>query len=303
MAAIDYTRRGKGSFAKHALLTANAAHLDATITLTSFTSNDGSTGVEAGNILMVDDEFMFVLAVSSVVTVERGCADSIPAAHASGADVWIIDAPPSSDGLNYTSGSTIGVKLLPYTSSGQAVPIEYAPPHALALNWRHARPYPPANFKCATEPWFTRRFVMLETESAIVFTWAHRDRLLQMDQMVGHTNGSIGPEPGVTYTIRVYDDTDVLRRTVTGVTGETWTYTRAMAEDDFVLGPLGYIEIHSTRDALDSLYGYQTMVEIRGLTFGEDESKFDFTLAGYIAPTSGDSISFENAGYTPPSSN
>lgn len=36
--------------------------------------------------------------------------------------------------------------------------------------------------------------------------WAHRDRLLQADRLIDAEAASIGPEPSISYTLRVYID-------------------------------------------------------------------------------------------------
>lgn len=302
MAASDYTISGTGLMAPYAQLTAPVGHGDSTLVVGPVRSNDPSA-IYVGMTVMVGGEMMRVSSVSLPnIGVQRGCADTIPAQHASGAAVWFFDSEVGTDNAAYSGGSTIGVKVLPYTTSGGNVPVENAPPLPLTFNWRHVRPYPPGRMQCNGEPWFKRRFVMVEGVDEMTFTWAHRDRLLQSDQLIDHLAGSIGPEPGTTYTIRVYDEDDILRRTVTGIIAASWQYTRLMAEQDFIIGPLGYVELESTRDDFTSLQSYRTQVEIEGLTFGENESEFNFTLAGYTPPASGDAINFTNAGYTPPES-
>lgn len=302
MAAYDYTNTGRSTFTRHGLLVAAIGRLDREIVIGSVSSDDDGV-VEVGTAAMLNDEVVFVVAVNgSNVTVERGCADTIPQEHSAGSEIWFIDTTVGNNSRTYSAGSQIGVKLLPYTQSGVAVPITHADPIAVTFNWRHARPYPPGRFRCNDEPWFTRTFVMEEAQNELTFTWRHRDRLLQSDQMIPHIAGNIGPEPGTTYIARVYDSGDVLRRTVTGITGNTWLYTRTMAEQDFLIEPTGRVEFYSIRDDLTSLQGYTTLIEVEGLTFGEDESEFNFRTAGYVAPTSDTIFNFQNAGYIPPTS-
>lgn len=49
-------------------------------------------------------------------------------------------------------------------------------------------------------------------------TWAHRDRLQQTASFIKQDAGNIGPEDGQTYTLRLYDEGDQLKRTETGLT-------------------------------------------------------------------------------------
>ncbi len=303
MAASDYAKTARAAFVSYAMLDGPIAPLETTVSIKVLSSPEGES-IEVGMVAMVGDEFTVVSGVAgNQIDLERGCADTIPEAHDDETDVWFFDFDLGSDFTTYSAGTDIGVKLLPYSLSGSEVPIEAAPPHALTFNWRHARPYPPGDFKVRGVPWYQQTFVMLEAEADIVFTWAHRDRLLQLDQVVSHTAGSIGPEPGVTYTARVYDSRGTLRRTEIGITGTTWSYTRLMAEDDLLIDPAAVIEFSSARGDLDSLKSYRTNIEVLGLVFGEDETEFNFALAGYTPPVSDTIMNFNNAGYTPPTSN
>jgi hypothetical protein len=266
MAASDYTIRGSGLMAPYAQLTAAVAHGDTTLAIGPVRSNDPSA-IYVGMTVMVGAEIMRVVSVAVPnVTVERGCADTIPMSHESGTACWFFDSEVGTDDTPYGGGSTVGVKILPYTTSGGNVPIENAPPLPLNFNWRHVRPYPPGRMRCDGEPWFTRRFVMLEGVDELTFTWAHRDRLLQSDQLIDHLADSIGPEPGTTYAVRVYLANGTLLRSES-VTGTVWEYLRSMAEIDFssASGADRYVEIESLRDGFASLAAYIIDIRIMGL--------------------------------------
>lgn len=302
MAASDYSKTGRGLFVSFAVIDGDVAPLQSNVNIRSLSSPEGEQ-IEVGMVAMVGEEFTFVSAINgNQISLHRGCADTIPEPHADGTEVWFFDFDLGSDFATYSAGTTIGVKLLPFSISKSEVPVEAAPPMSVTFNWRHARPYPPGNFKVRGLPWFQQTFTMLETENDIAFSWAHRDRLLQLDQVVPHTAASIGPEPGVTYTARVYDSRGTLRRTEVGISADSWAYTRLMAEDDLLIDPAAVIDICSTRDGLDSMKSYRTHIEVLGLVFGEDESEFNFKLAGYVPQASDTIVNFENAGYIPPTS-
>ncbi len=101
-----------------------------------------------------------------------------------------------------------------------------------------------------------------------MFTWAHRDRTIIQDQLVDHFGGSIGPEAGTSYTIRVYklvgDTTPI--RTVGGITGTTWTYTSAMRSADAV-GDNVIFELESTRGGLLSQVKYRFRCQLSANPF------------------------------------
>ena len=99
--------------------------------------------------------------------------------------------------------------------------------------------------------------------------WVGRDRVLQADKLVPHVDPNIGPEPGVTYTARVYDGDTVIRTEVgiVGVVGFphtnllSWTYPISQAVVDFDLDEFGaakegYIRFCSTREGFDSWQDY-----------------------------------------------
>lgn len=302
MAASDYKKTGKAAFVSHALLDGPVTHLQSLVSIRGITSPEGER-IAVGMVALLGDEFTVVSSIiGSQLGLHRGCADTIPEAHSDGTEIWFFDFDLGSDFATYSAGTTVGVKLLPYSVSGAEVPVEAAPAYPLTFNWRHARPYPPGDFKVRGVPWFQQTFVMLEAENDIAFSWAHRDRLLQLDQVVPHTAASIGPEPGVTYTARVYDSRGTLRRTEVGIAGSSWQYTRLMAEDDLLIDPIAAIDICSTRGGLDSKDSYRTNIEVLGLVFGEDESEFNFKVAGYVPPASDTIANFNNAGYIPPTS-
>lgn len=218
-----------------------------------------------GMAAMIDDEILDVLDVTlPTISVARGCADTVPAVHRAGAVMWFFSRAMASDNRAYTAGDTIAVKLQPYSVSGSEVPLTGSPPNNITFNWRHMRPYPPARVRCKGTPWFNELKEMPLGVDTIDWTWVHRDRLLQADQLIGHNENSIGPEPGTTYMVEVYNADDVLVRTVSGIVGTSWTYTRAMAEADAHTAAQAYVMLYSMRDGLRSLQGYRTNIQLTG---------------------------------------
>ncbi|WP_426117419.1 hypothetical protein [Massilia sp. PWRC2] len=59
---------------------------------------------------------------------------------------------------------------------------------------------------------------------ALTVSWAHRSRILQTAYLVTQGEANIGPEPGTSYTVRIYEETGTLRHTEAGLTGTSWTY-------------------------------------------------------------------------------
>lgn len=196
-----------------------------------------------GQAIILGDEWCRLDALdldAMTATLGRGCADTVPAEHADGARLWVIGDAVAADVTEYTDGEEIDAKPLPRTGSRQlaledatAMPIEFA--------GRQARPYPPAGLQVNGESY---------PETVVgdaVLAWAHRDRVLQADQLVDQAMASIGPEPGTTYIVRCVDvTTDAETHYQDGITGTTHTVP---AVD---LAALSRIEVYSIRDGLES---------------------------------------------------
>lgn len=264
MAAADYTQNANAPMCPIGIVGGDVGYSASSILLKNIINVD--TGdIVVGMAAMLNDEIMEVTGVTlPFVQVTRGCADTVPAVHRDGDVIWFFSQNMGSDKKAYVAGDTHAVKILPYSTSGDTVPIEASPPNDITFNWRHVRPYPPGNVKCKGTAWYNSLKEMALGEDELAWSWAHRDRVLQADQLVGHLAASIGPEPGTTYTIRVYNFDNVLVRTVTGITGTSWVYTRAMAEADDHTAPQASVTLHSVRDGLESLQGYRTAIQLTG---------------------------------------
>lgn len=257
MADSDYTVRGESALTTVAFLVTPIGHMDNTITITGLKVTD-PTATAIGRPAMIDDEIVRVDGVTeNTVTISRGCADTIPAAHLAGAPVWFFDMEMGTDRREYLAGETISVKTLVHTPNSIPMTVASVPPRQVTFNQRFHRPYPPAEFKCKGDYWFTGTKTMPVGTTELVWTWNHRDRLLQADQLIDHNDADIGPEAGTTYTVRIYTTANVLVSTVTGITGKTWSYPRTTAMTDLPSGR-GYVVICSVRDGLESLYSYRT---------------------------------------------
>jgi hypothetical protein len=213
-----------------------------------------------GEAFMCENEVMELTALNTstkTLTVTRGCVDTIPATHAAGTIIWALDDDLTSDGREYASGEVVQTKVLTRTSSG-LLSEAITPTDSVTLVARQYKPYPPGNVKIDS----TSIFSLTGVHIVPVLTWAHRDRLTEDDQLVGHTAASIGPEAGTTYTVQVKsaDGTTTLR-TVTGLTGTTWTYTDALQlADGFPQSVL--IQLWSVRGGVASWQTYSFAVNL-----------------------------------------
>ncbi|MGA7439504.1 MAG: hypothetical protein WBW32_15400 [Luteibacter sp.] len=249
----NFTERGPGDFTPTGLLPnpIPAAATPVSIVLSSPRNLDL---VSVGSEVMIDDEVLRLDAIDSdtgAITLARGCVDTVPAAHVAGARVWFTDDFTGGDPTEYMAGEVVQAKLLTRTTAGELDPA-FAPIVSTAIARRQARPYPPANLKVRGGVY------PVSIEGALVLAWSHRDRVLQADQLVDTAQPDIGPEPGTTYTVRVYVD-NVLDNTTPGITATT--FTPAVSADGVVR-----VEIDAVRDDLAS---WQSLTATFNYTRGE----------------------------------
>jgi hypothetical protein len=184
----------------------------------------------------------------------------VPVAHAAGSRIWFADGFQGIDPTEYAVGETVNARLLTVTGKG-TLALTSAPTDSLAMNRRQNRPYPPGNLKIngAAYPSVVK--------GDLAIGWSHRDRLSQTVSLTVQSAGNIGPESGVTYTLRIYGESGSLRRTYSGLTGTSQTYTLANDEADSGLGrpnALLRIELEANRSGVTSLQKHSVSFERAG---------------------------------------
>lgn len=276
---MSYERVAWGDFAPVGDLESGVTYLDETFALKNV-AGVSDTPIEVGMTAMVNEEIVRVTEVGPLnaagaptwVKVARGCADTVPQIHAADSSVWFLYDEAAFDHTDYAGGEVLMVKLTPNTTSS-AVPLDDAPTTTLTMDWRFGRPYPPGQMEHNGEHWFMTGAVTSDSPN-LTLTWAHRNRVVQGDQLVDHLQPSIPPEPGTTYFAQVFrSEGDLLLRDEYGLTGETWTYTWAQAIADFGMSAVmeddvtvhGYIEFGSFRDELESWQRYRLPITVNNL--------------------------------------
>jgi hypothetical protein len=227
--------------------------------------------VETGTIAQIGDELVRVDSINdsspvggfASITVGRGILDTTPRAHDSGTAIAFWGDFAVSDDEQYADAENVDVKLLT-TQGPNTLSQSDAPTDTVVFDSRGIRPYPPGNFQIdgsaspETVAWVGNH----------TFTWAHRDRTQQTaGDLFDHTEGNIGPEPGVTYRIEGYAyggspeaETQFIDVTLSGSPLETsWTYDSAavaaspdVAQDPPTDTERVVIKIYSVRDGYDS---------------------------------------------------
>lgn len=248
----DYENRAVGYFTGTATLTADIGPLDTDINLENIVDISASNEGEA---LLLGDEIVELVTIDAVTgdaTIKRGCADTIPAEHLTGARVWTVDDDAVGDGRIYNAGETVYAKVITRTSS-DALTLAEAAEQSIDLVGRAARPFPPGDLKVDGVSVYALDSFYPEP----TFTFAHRDRKLQADHLVGHTEASVGPEAGTTYNIRFFDETGVtLIHEETGIMDGPWQFTSAMQAPYGVIAR-SVVEVTSERDGLESYQKYR----------------------------------------------
>lgn len=199
----------------------------------------GQAGLWGGEIVRVDA----IDIDAGTISLARGCGDTPPRKHAASQRVLFFDGVTSTDEREYSDGETVDIKILSRTSSA-LYPIASAFTLSVTMDSRAARPYPPGLLR-VTDDVNTGMVYPTDAVGELQVTWAHRDRLLQEDQVVDEAAASIGPEAGTTYTVTYYLD-DVLEDEETGISGTSSTPITLSAAGEV------RVEVKAVRDGLES---------------------------------------------------
>lgn len=262
--------------------------LDTELEVAEDNINDFMTEYVDGMAVLIDDEqleFVSFDEETRIATVKRGVTDTFPAAHVGGTTIWLVDDEIGADGNEYQDGEVIYGKALTRTSTG-VLDIEAAPLLSIEADQRVFRPYPPGNVRVDGVSIYLIDDTYAFSEPEI--TWAHRDRKIQADVLVGHFESSVGPEPGTTYQIRIYgaDGLSFIRAVDVGLESG-WTYTLEMQMED--LSPTGaWFELNALRDGVSSRV-YRFFLILSVIHWGDD---LQFAMDDDTPPPAGDGLNF-----------
>lgn len=221
------------------LLLADAAHLD-TVTL--------------GSALLVGSEICKVTAINAttlIITVERACADTVPAEHGAGTKVWFYDGHLGSSRNVYAVLDSVDVKMLSRSALAE-MGEEFAPTDTLAMQGRLARPYPPANVR------INEQFAPTDLFGTVYIQWNHRNKVSQGSALTGwYTAGSLTAPAGLNYIVRAYNaDTGALLHE---------SSVLAATDTDYNLYIDGYTG--SLKVTVSSIQGTLECLQVPALTF------------------------------------
>lgn len=172
-----------------------AGQIVETVQLSNITDEEN---IESGEWCQINDEILAVVSLEDgLLTVKRGCLDTVPQRHPSGSTVFFWDAFAAGAPTEYVESDEIDVRLLTATGGG-ILPLEQAMTTTVEMAGRAARPYPPGDFQI-NGLYFPDFF---QTTEIIELSWAHRDRVQQTGAvLMGFLDGNVGPETGVEYIV------------------------------------------------------------------------------------------------------
>jgi hypothetical protein len=208
------------------------------IDLDTLESVDPSLRLQGSNLLVIDSEIMAFTTPTfngdgtvSFGGVLRGLYDTVPADHALGAPVWFFgERSGLVNAIGFPADLTLSVKCLPRNNYG-TVPAGSVSAVGLTTASRAQLPYPPGNVKVNGLSY------PQDIYGDAVITWADRNRVAQGQAAVKQSDGSVAGGIEGNYTIAIFIN-GVLIRTLTGQTGNTFTYTAAQRLIDNANGAL-----------------------------------------------------------------
>lgn len=219
-AGAAFVDRGSGDWCPGAVVVEAAGPTGTAFTLAQATNLAnimvGHGALWGGEICRVDA----INASALTVTLGRGCIDTVPQSHAAGETILFYGAEAASDAREYSAGEMVEAKVRTRTTS-QLLDLALAPTLAVTMARRAARPYPPGLLRI-TDPGNASMAYPADAFGQLTVTWAHRDRVLQQDQLINESAASVGPEAGTTYTVRYYLN-NVLANTQAGIAGTAAT--------------------------------------------------------------------------------
>ncbi|QYN44508.1 hypothetical protein GYM75_06450 [Gilliamella sp. ESL0441] len=209
--------------------------------------------ISIGEGIIINNEFMRIDEFDmdkNILTVGRGCADSLPEFHKAGSTIRFYMSVLETDHIEYISGETVRIKLLTQTNSSR-LHEDIAPVEKITMSHRQIRPYLPGNIKINDILYPD----MIEQSDSYVVTFAHRDRILQADRLIDCLSDNIGPEIGTEYIVEISDyySNEVI-----------WSFNTTdslivlpyVTNQDYIYDDRHILTLYSKRDGYESLYKY-----------------------------------------------
>lgn len=267
-AGAGYDERTTLDFCPSATLKADIGYIDSSFELQNVAEFDL---LEVDNRLQINDEIMAFVSFdeeTNIITVKRGCFDTVPQKHSLGGFLFGWDNYSGVDDIDYLSGEVLSLKALTLTGSDE-LEISEATEHRLEVVGRAIRPYPPANVN------INNVFKPLYIEGDLLITWSDRNRLQQTGGMpLGYFESGIALEPNTQtlLTVTELDASDV--ELATHSANATGTNTFELLESAMTANTRSlHINLRTMRDgheclnAFDHITKRSTLIPPSNVTF------------------------------------
>lgn len=227
---------------------------------------DSDYQMSIGEGIIIDDEFMRIDEFdveTNMLTVGRGCIDTLPTFHQAGSTIRFYMSVLETDHIEYISGETVGVKLLTQTNSGR-LDEDIAQVEKIIMGHRQARPYLPGNIRVNDSLYPD----LIEPADSYVVSFTHRDRLLQADRLIDCLSDNIGPEPGTEYIVEI---ADYYTKEILWSFNATDTLIALpyVSNQDHIYDDRHILTLYSMRDGYESLYKFTAELPEGHLVGGE----------------------------------
>jgi hypothetical protein len=251
----DYQYRIDGSYTPNVTLSNDIYYTDEVDIATSIMPFEAQF-VQVGSYGFINDEIVRIDAIdtdNNLVTLGRGCIDTIPAQHSAGDTLWFgkglwgIDFSPF-------GAETIYAKALVQTGS-ELLDIGSATEETTTLVGRQYKPYPVANVTHGDSDWSfpQQTYGIISGSPGIRFKWADRNRLQQTVPgiIADWFDSTITVESGVTYSLSLYGEMDLYRsasRVVDPAGGNLYDWTTEVADSGLsIYDPVGFENPSATK--------------------------------------------------------
>lgn len=195
-----YTSLSTGDFCPSGTLKFTVDKMMTTMTIEAGDNLQDVVTESQGGYVLIGDEILALTninIITGVVTVRRGCLDTLPLNHPAGTRVFFERGVSAYDHTEHVSGEVTYYKVAGNTTDS-SYNLSSITAFPLSFQNRAGRPYPPAKLRINTLPY------PATVTGGFTVTWAHRNRLSQTVEFVDNTVDSITPELGTTYNVRVY---------------------------------------------------------------------------------------------------
>jgi hypothetical protein len=235
--------------------------------------------LEMGYYAYIGDEVVRVDDVdidAGTIDIGRGCLDSAPRRHASGTRVWFAEDKGGVDETSYAPAEELNARATPVTGKDE-LDVASASTEVITFTGRQFKPYPAGRYA------FNGSYYPATIIGALALTWVHRDRTLQTARpIVDHFDGTIGPEPGSTYTAKMYGERDLVTtplRTDATLSASPRTWTEELV--DSALWVHAPVDTHSFLLPLDTNERVEGPDQTVGLASNVTNVAFDGEYAAF----------------------